>query len=354
MLRSIILPLVLLLSITIQTFAVSVPGSVPGTTSHYAQVGGNLYHYLRSRPSPPPVGTILLLHGYPDLPYGWRNQIPYITSLGYQVIAPDMLGYADTDAPADLAQYARKKLSADMALLMDQIVPGEQIIVGGHDWGAVLAYKMAVWYPNLIRASFTASVPYWPPVFGLSAAPFVDIPELVLNQSYHTLGYERQWGGFAYERNFENDTEIYWLLNGIFGGVTADNKSALSPFTGWDLDLLSHLRRNTLLNSTEMDFYVQGIAKKGMRGPSNWYRVYQLDWEDELAVARAGKIVYRMPALFIADTQDPFIPKWTWDIMKQHFANLTIEPVDAGHWVLQEAPEDVNRILGEWLSSLGS
>lgn len=117
-----------------------IPGSVSGTTSHYAKVGGHVDHYLRSRPETTPVSTILLFHGYTDFSYGWRY-CPHLTALGYQVIVPDMLGCAETDSPAELAEFAKRKLSTDMALLMDQIVPNEQVIIGGHDWGADLAYQ---------------------------------------------------------------------------------------------------------------------------------------------------------------------------------------------------------------------
>ncbi|KAK4498373.1 hypothetical protein PRZ48_011031 [Zasmidium cellare] len=339
-----------------RTVAISVPGSVPGTTSHFAQVGGNTYHYLRSRPEGTPIGTILLLHGYPDFSYGWRYQIPHLTSLGYLVITPDMLGYADTDAPAEFAEYAKKKLSTDMALLMDQIVPNEQIIVGGHDWGADLTYKLTIWYPDLVKAFFTLSVPYWPPVFGLSAAPFVDLPYLVLNNSFKTLGYELQWRDFDYDRRWQNETEIHWLLNAAYGGLTANGTNPLSPYTGFDLPLLPHLLPNTLLNASDLAFYVQNYAKKGLRGPDNWYRTYHIDWEDELQIAEdlAGKRVFHMPSLFIPGTQDAILTPSTWNNSGQYYDNLTIMPVNAGHWVMPQAPDEVNRILTTWLAGLSN
>ncbi|KAF7193147.1 Bifunctional epoxide hydrolase 2 [Pseudocercospora fuligena] len=350
MFRSLGLLLHFTLLVASRAINITTPGLVPGTTSHYAQVGGHTYYYMRSRPAGEYKGTIFLFHGYPDFSYGWRNQIPYLTSLGYQVIAPDMLGYSETDSPKELSQWAKKKLSADMAQLADQIVPGEQIIVGGHDWGVGIAYKMPIWYPDLVKAFFTVSVPYaW--VFKVSGAPYVDLSVSVENGTYPLLGYQLQWRDFAWERNFQSRAQIRDLLNGMYGGLTQDNQSAFSPYNGYDLDQLPTLQPTQLVNSTTLDIYVENFAKQGFRGPDNWYRVYQMDWEDERPIAdRAESVLYTMPALFLGTSLDAIFPKSSWANMSRYFDNLTIDPLEAGHWVLWEQPDAANEILGRWLN----
>lgn len=127
-----------LLSLTIPAaIAAQVPSVLaPFNSSHSVVVGENTYHYLRARPSGEPKGSVLLLHGFPDLPYGWKYQVPLFTSLGYQVIVPEMLGYGQTSSPSELDAFSFKHMSDDLAALLDQIVPDEQVILGGHDWGA--------------------------------------------------------------------------------------------------------------------------------------------------------------------------------------------------------------------------
>ncbi|KAJ3453933.1 hypothetical protein MRS44_018565 [Fusarium solani] len=71
----------------------------PRVTPDTASIRGKTYHYLRADPETEPLATIFLIHGFPDLGFGWRYQIPHFASLGYQVVAPDMLGFGDTDAP---------------------------------------------------------------------------------------------------------------------------------------------------------------------------------------------------------------------------------------------------------------
>ena len=148
--------LLLALSTLVSSLNTTVP-HIRGTTSHFAKLRNNTYHYLAAQPAveTESKGTILLFHGLPDFSYGWRYQIPFLSSLGYHVVAPDMLGYADTDLPCDISYFAMKELSADMAELVSQLVPhGHQVIVGGHDWGAGLAYKFAMWHPELVKSFF--------------------------------------------------------------------------------------------------------------------------------------------------------------------------------------------------------
>lgn len=75
----------------------------PRVTHHNVTLNGHKWHYLLGTP-PSPVGTILLVHGHPDLAFGWRYQVPHLLSLNLRVIVPDMLGYGDTDAPEDPAE----------------------------------------------------------------------------------------------------------------------------------------------------------------------------------------------------------------------------------------------------------
>jgi soluble epoxide hydrolase/lipid-phosphate phosphatase len=329
----------------------STPGPIPGTTSHYAGVGGHRYHYLSSAPSHPSTGTILLFHGFPDFSYAWRYQVPFLTSLGYRVIAPDLLGYADTDSPCELSNWALKKMSADMAELLDQIAPGERIILGGHDWGAGLAYNFAMWHPDYLKAFFTISVPYVRPWLGPSIE-WVDTINLVQNGTFPTIGYQLQWRDPAVDRNFTSSTQVAQFLNAGFGGLTVEGEAGVSPEEGIFYDKLPLLGPNPLVNGTDFDFYVDKIHQKGMRGAFNWYRVRRMNWEDELPLTRAGEFKFKTPSLFIPATKDTFMPPMLYERMGQYFEDLTVEKVETGHWAMWEDPEGVNGILEKWIGSL--
>jgi pimeloyl-ACP methyl ester carboxylesterase len=94
---------------------------------------GTTYGYVAVASSAQNKPTFLLLHGYPSSSYDWRNQIKSLSAAGFGVIVPDLLGYGDTDAPADVEAYRMKTMSRHMADLLN-IEGVSRCIAIGHDW----------------------------------------------------------------------------------------------------------------------------------------------------------------------------------------------------------------------------
>lgn len=105
----------------------------PRVEHHTVQLRGNNWHYLLAKPADAaPTATIVLVHGWPDLAFGWRYQVPYLVSLGLRVIVPDMLGYGRTDAPEAAEEYSMKKIAGDIRALVAHVAgPEERVILGG-------------------------------------------------------------------------------------------------------------------------------------------------------------------------------------------------------------------------------
>jgi pimeloyl-ACP methyl ester carboxylesterase len=330
-------------------------GIIPGSTGHYVTAGDHRYYYQESNPTNSSLGTILLLHGFPDFSYTWRHQAPYLTSLGYRVIAPDLIGYANTDSPLEISNWAFKKQSSDIASLLDQIAPGEQIILGGHDWGAGLAYGFATWHPEYLKAFFTLSVPYSRPWFGPTLG-WVDMLDLVQNGTYPTLGYQIQWRDPAMDRNFTTEDDVRSFLNAGFGAVTAEGVGGLAPQDGIHYDVLPQLGNQSLVSAEDFEIHVKKISQKGMRGAFNWYRTRRMNWEDELGLAveweAKGGFRFRTPHLFVPAEGDFFMPPELYKDYGRYFEDLTVEGVEAGHWSQWEKPDEVNAILGKWIEGL--
>src|ERR1700761_2776176 len=107
-----------------------------------ALVNGRTYAYLLAEPSPASLrGTVFLIHGWPDLSFGWRYQIPMLWNLGLRVVCPDLMGFGGTDAPKvppeNLSLYGQKRAADDIAELARQLGAGK-IVIGGHDWGGAV------------------------------------------------------------------------------------------------------------------------------------------------------------------------------------------------------------------------
>lgn len=328
------------------------PGNIPGTTSHYNEVRGKTYHYLLAEPSDEPKGTVLLLHGFPDFSITWHRQIPLLTDLGYRVIAPDLLGYAGTDSPCDIAHWTHKEMATDIVDLVGQIVPDEQVVLGGHDWGAAFVYKIALWYPDFASSLFTIAVPYMQPWLGPSIE-WKDTAEFVADGTYPTLGYQLQWRDQSIDRNFTTRSEVSMFLNTLYGGLTPEGESGFSNLHGVNYDLMPLLGPQTLLSPETFEFYVDSMLENGLRGAFNWYRARRMDWEDELPLAEEGVgLHFQGPALYIHTLADSTFPESYHEDMGDFFDSLEIKGLDVGHWAHWESPEGVNELLEEWFASL--
>ena len=102
--------------------------------------------------------VVVLAHGFPELAYSWRHQIPALADAGYHVLAPDQRGYGGSAKPAAVEDYGIVALTADIAGLLDD-VGAEKATIIGHDWGAIVAWTFPLLYPDRVAAVAGLSVP---------------------------------------------------------------------------------------------------------------------------------------------------------------------------------------------------
>ncbi|KAF9253525.1 hypothetical protein LCP9604111_1051 [Penicillium roqueforti] len=306
-----------------------------------ATLNGHNYSYLLSQPkSGEYESTVFLIHGFPDLSIGWRYQIPMIVDMGFRIVAPDCLGYGRTDAPDEIAPYSHKSCAADIKALATHL--GEtQIILGGHDWGAVLAYRVVLWYPELVKHIFTVSVPYSPPM-----TKNISIEYMVRNLSPH-FAYQLQFKSEKVEKAIRSKAEIRQFLIALYGGRTQEGEVGFDANNGVLFDKIGQLKPSRLLSEEELDFYTDEFARNGLHGPLNYYRTGDLDYDDELPILERG---VQIPTLFIQALRDEALPPYLGKSMGQQVPRLTLEQVDTSHWALWEKPEEVNEIIRSWLN----
>lgn len=322
----------------------------PRVQSLTANVRGKTYKYILAKPEgKAPRATALLIHGWPDLGFGWRYQVPYLTSLGLQVIVPDMLGYGGTDAPQDLSLYSLKNVADDMAELVAQVTGDrtERIILGGHDWGGAAAWRLALWHPSLIRGVFSVCTPYVGP-----NPQYLDLETVV--KLLPNFRYQVQLAGLDVEREIGSDpAKIRGLLTGIYGGRGPQGEPVFTTDEGVIFDRLDKMGECPLLSGDEVDFYVEQYARNGMRGPLNWYRTRRHNYEEELALLKDGKPPrLEMPALVVVAENDPALPPRMSEGMEAHFDSLTRATVGGTHWALWDSTEDVNAAIRKFVDEV--
>src|ERR1700709_1506519 len=105
--------------------------------------------------------AVLLCHGFPESWYSWRHQIPALAKAGFHVVAPDMRGYGQTEAPEAIDQYSMLHLVGDMVGVLDALAE-DTAVIAGHDWGAPVAWHAALLRPARFRAVIATSLPHRP------------------------------------------------------------------------------------------------------------------------------------------------------------------------------------------------
>jgi len=283
---------------------------------------------------------VLLCHGWPELPYSWRHQIPAIAAAGFRVAAPDMRGFGRISAPIEIEAYSIFDHVGDMVALVTAL--GEQrAVIVGHDWGAPVAWHAAMFRPDVFTAVAGLSVP---PPFRGRGRPLDSLRDIGIRNFYWQYF---QTSGIA-ERELERDVELTMrtLLGRGFSDPSAslfveDGKgflgdvSAVRPLPHW-------------LSEAELSYFSEIYRKTGFRGGLNWYRNIDRNWE--LTAPWQGAVIVQ-PSLFIAGSNDAVITGLIGgkrvDDMARILPNLRQKLIidGAGHWVQQERAAEVNAAL---------
>lgn len=278
---------------------------------------------------------------------GWRYQVPYLLSLGLEVIVLDMLGYGQTSSPDSVSEYTLKSMASHVAAVI-KANTDQSVILGGHDWGSVFVWRMAMYYPDLTRAVFGFCVPYF------QASPDTDTLEKVV-QLLPNFQYQLSNRAGAVEAAVgDSPANLVAFMNGMFGGTTPEGEPVFDPEHGIHADRLARIGASPLLNQEMLDFYVEEYSRHGLRGPCNWYRMWELNSEDELAFARDHvDFKFKVPAMIVMAQKDPYLPPHLADGMENYFAaGLKKEVMDSSHWTLLEKPEECNKYIGDFITGV--
>jgi epoxide hydrolase A/B len=292
---------------------------------------------------------VILCHGWPELSYSWRHQIPAIAEAGFHVVAPDMRGFGQTAAPADIEAYSIFDHVGDMVALVDTLGAKQAVIIG-HDWGAPVAWHSALFRPDIFTAVAGLSVP--PPLRGRER------PLEALRKNGITNFYWQyfQTPGVA-ESEFERD--VGFSMRAIVGRGFTDPASSLfvEKGNGFLGDPTIPRILPDWISEDELSHFVETYRKSGFRGGFNWYRNIDRNWE--LTAPWHGAQI-RQPSLFIAGSKDSVITgligaKRVGD-MERVVPNLTRKLIieGAGHWIQQERPAEVNAALIEFLKQVNA
>ncbi|MFF8774310.1 alpha/beta fold hydrolase [Kitasatospora sp. NPDC015120] len=295
---------------------------------------------------------VLLVHGFPESWYSWRRQLPALAAAGYRAVAIDVRGYGRSSKPEAADAYRMLDLVEDNAAVV-RALGEEAAVVVGHDWGSTIAAASALLHPGVFRAVGLLSVPYAPPggprptdVFSRVGGP---------GQEFYVSYFQEPGRAEA-----EMEPDVRGWLAGFYAALSADTMPAPHEpdphFVTPGGRLRDRFPADVLpawLGEGDLDFYAAEFERTGFTGALNRYRNLDRDWED-LAPHRGAPI--RQPSLFIGGTLDASTT-WMSDAIDAHrttLPGLTASHLldGCGHWIQQERPDEVNRLLTDWLATL--
>jgi pimeloyl-ACP methyl ester carboxylesterase len=296
--------------------------------------------------SGPPV---VLAHGFPELSYSWRHQIPALAAAGYRVLAPDQRGYGKSSRPAAVEDYDIVHLTDDLLGILDDIGEERAVFVG-HDWGSMVVWQLSLLAPERVAGVVGMSVPFIP------RAPMPPIPVMrqIFGDNFFYIVYFQEPGVADADLARDPATTMRRMLAGLRLPEEAafDISAASAPDDRGFVERLPEADAlPDWLTQAELDHYVAEFTRTGFTGGINWYRNFDRNWE---LTERLDGAHVTMPSLFIGGTADPVLlmtPPATMDgWVTDHRGNVLVE--GAGHWVQQEKPDEVNAALLDFLGQL--
>ena len=292
---------------------------------------------------------VMMLHGFPESWYSWRHQFSALAEAGYHAVAPDMRGYGDSDKPFEIEAYNQVEVVNDIIGLIPAL-GYETAVVFGHDWGAPTAWSCALNHPDKVSAVGALSVPFRPRG---DTPPLATLKGVFKDRFFYQLYFQEP--GKA-EAELEKDPALtirkfYHMASGEMNTSLLSEKSA-------DADLLSDLpdpgtEMGPWISEEDISFYASEFKQSGFRGPLSYYRNMDLTWE----LTKDSPRQISQPALFIAGERDGVI-LMAADALKEldkHVTDLKVNKLipKIGHWTQQEAPQEVNQALIQFLEEIG-
>jgi pimeloyl-ACP methyl ester carboxylesterase len=326
-------------------FGEPVSDSLPITERTIETNGVQLHTLEAGEPGAP---LVVLAHGFPELAYSWRHQIPALAAAGYHVLAPDQRGYGRSTRPADVADYNVAALSGDLIGLLDDVGADKAVFIG-HDWGAQVVWASAQLHPDRVAAVVGLSVP---PVPRAQVPPTHAFRAIFGDNFFYMLYFQEP--GVA---DTELDADPAKTLRRVIFGQAApgDQAAAMRMLRPGPEGLIGRIPEPdglpSWINADELDHYVAEFSRTGFTGGLNWYRNMDRNWEIQGNLTSAA---ITAPAMFVGGTGDLVLgfmrPDRAKEVVTGRYREVLID--GAGHWLQQEKPDHVNELLLDFLSSL--
>lgn len=270
-------------------------------------------HYVEEGTGP----AVILLHGFPEFWFAWREQIPALAAAGFRVVAPDMRGYNLSHKPRLLGDYRAFVIADEIAEFIRGVAPGEKIALAGHDWGAIVAWHFATRHRDLLSRLVILSVPHL----------------ATLRRMKRSQVLKKFWYQFAVQPPMLPELALRARHFALLAGVL----TALS-------------KRRDALTGEVLDRYREAWAQPGaLTAMLQYYRAF-LRRRREFPRGDAARI--GVPALMIAGGRDHLFRPDFYEFSREFLADSTIQVIrGGGHFVQHDCPAETNAAIVDFLKN---
>ncbi len=287
---------------------------------------------------------VVLCHGFPELAYSWRHQLPALAAAGYRVLAPDQRGYGLSSRPEKIEDYDITHLTGDLIGMLDHFGIPKAVFVG-HDWGGLVTWMVPLLHPDRVAGNIGVNTPFLPrspidPILAMRA---------VFGEDMYIVFFQKPGVADAVLAKDVGKSFRFFMRK---TGMKAADYAKL-PQEMRNLALVQALQTDEstwtgepLLNDEEMKVFVDTFTRTGFTGGINWYRNFTRNWE----IMGPVEYMVKTPSLMIMAEDDVVLSPAMADNMEIFVPDLEKVLIrDCGHWTQQEHPEETNAAMIDWL-----
>lgn len=287
--------------------------------SRFIDLNGHSFHCLEWGRAGAPV--LLFLHGFPEYGGAW-SEVAALLADCYHCIAPDQRGFGQSWAPPEVEAYEMRELVGDMAALIGTL--DRKVTVIGHDWGAAVAYGLAMFRPELVS-------------------------RLIVINGVHPGPFQRELAAGGAQASASQYIR-FLRAEGSEDKLAADDFEGLMKLFSAKMDL-------SWLSGERLELYKTEWSRPGrLKAMINWYRASPLKVAlpgeplSDVPVLHKDRLQVRCPHLLIWGDNDTALLPQCIDGLGEYAADLTVEHVaGADHWICHQKPDLVAGLIRSWL-----
>ena len=288
---------------------------------------------------------VVMCHGFPELAYSWRHQMPALAAAGFRAIAPDQRGYGLTSRPENVREYDMVHLTGDLAGLLDALGLKKAVFCG-HDWGGLIVWQMPLYHPDRVAGVIGVNTPFLarPPIDPIMAM------RAMFGENMYIVYFQKPGeADVALAKDVGKSFRFFMRKNGI----SALDYAKL-PKEARNLELVNAIQSDeslwpgeALLTPDELKVFVDTFTRTGFTGGINWYRNMTRNWE----VSGTMEQKVHVPGLMIMAEDDVVLSPAMADGMERFVPDLERVLIrHCGHWTQQEHPEETSAAMIDWLT----